>query len=1068
MKILCFGSRARDTRARRLARPLTGILLPLLVPMVASAVTLTRGPYLQQVGETSAMIVWRTSTAVACTLGYAPPGSAQAQVVTSARTEHVVALNELAPGTRYEYTIRSGGLLAGGPEFYIRTAPVPGSGATQRLLVWGDSGFGNSTQMAVAAAMNVEDAHMALVVGDIIQTSGEAYYYDPRYFQPYAPLLRHTPAWGVLGNHDMGEPSSFYDAWFLPTNPIDGTERFYSFDYGDIHVVALDTNKPMTTAILDWLAADLDATTRRWKFVFYHHTVYSCGDYHGSTDTWIRILAPVFEAHGVDLAFNGHDHHYERSYPMVDEQPMDTSMDPDYVSPAGPIYVISGAAGSPRSASESCEHTARAIGSTPCFVRIAVTGDQLTLEAVNTQNAVLDRMTLSKSGTPPPPPPPPPPATIHITSPSGGESFDIGDPITIRWTASSSLSSIRVELSRTDASGPWETLTASTSNDGQYNWTATAPASATCWLRLSDAADGDPSDLTDTSFGISSGTVIEPPPTPSLIGINFQPESAFAPPGYVDDTGQPFDVGEGFGWSSTMLMQSRQIHPEDPRDTFVDVVNNAAPGVWEIALANGYYRVSLVCGDPVTTATHRVALEGRIVVRDVHTIADQYHEVVISPVLVSDGRLTMTVGASDDITHSKVNAILIAEDQPAEHSVTAPAGGEEYCTGAQVPLRWSGATVGALVRIDVSRSGPGGPWVSLGATDDDGEESWMASGPATTDCFFRIVDPDGTVLAQSAAPFAIVDPVLHLLRPAGGEVWTTGSVRSFEWQSSCLAGNVRIDVSRSGPSGPWTTLIPSTINDGFESYTVRREDVGWTHVRVVALPFEIPSDQNDAPITVLDGAAPPRSWHFDFLPTDATPAYGYVAEHGLVYDPASGYGWNAPVVMKKRDMLANDCRDHFVQVVNTSTATWSLDLPNGQYFVSLVCGDPFTSATHRVALEGEIVIADVYAVGGNYVVRNNIPVYVAGRPAHHDRRRQRSDHQHQGRLHRRRTGRNRVAARPPAARRPTARQPGRAPRPGSTSHRGSCATSPASRSSSQSRARCDSPSSTSADVSSPA
>jgi len=628
-----------------------------------------------------------------------------------------------------------------------------------------------------------------------------------------------------------------------------------------------------------------------------------------------------------------------------------------------------------RSSSESCVHTARAI-STPSFVRISIIGDLLTLEAINTQSAVIDRMTISKNGNPPPPPPPP--ATIEVSSPAGGESFEVGDPVPVQWTASASLSAIRIELSRSDASGPWETLVASTPNDGHWLWTATAPAAATCWLRLSDAADGDPSDLTGSSFEIGSGEVEPPPPPPppSVLGINFQPASAFAPPGYIDDVGLPYDPGEGYGWTRTMLMQARNLHPDDPRDTFVDVINNTAPGVWEIDLANGYYQVSIICGDPVTTATHRVALEGRIVIHDVYTVADQYHEVVVSPVLVSDGRLTMTVGGSGEITHTKVNAILIAEAVPTEHAFSAPPGDEAYCTGALVPLRWSGATAGATVRIELSRTGPNGPWLNLGTTADDGEETWMATGPATDACYFRLVDPDGNVLAQTAASFEVVDPALYLRRPMGGEVWTTGSLRRFEWSSSCLAGNVRIDVSRAGPNGPWATLVPSTPNDGLETYTVRHEDVGWTHVRVVSLPFGIPSDQHDAPITVLDGSAPPQSWHIDFLPADAAPAYGYVSDNGLVYDATRGFGWDAAVLVKKRDLLPNDCRDHFVQVVNTSTATWNLDVPNGQYFVSLVCGDPFTSATHRVALEGEIVVADVYAIGGQYVVRSNLPVYV--------------------------------------------------------------------------------------------
>src|SRR5205085_4555597 len=128
----------------------------------------------------------------------------------------------------------------------------------------------------------------------------------------------------------------FFDAWHLPTNSIDGTERYYSFDFGDIHFVGLDTTKSLTAQILAWLAADLDASPRRWKMVFFHHTMYSCGLYHGTTTSLVNALAPVFEAHGVNVVFYGHDHHFERSFPIRNGTALQTALDPNFVNPDAP------------------------------------------------------------------------------------------------------------------------------------------------------------------------------------------------------------------------------------------------------------------------------------------------------------------------------------------------------------------------------------------------------------------------------------------------------------------------------------------------------------------------------------------------------------------------------------------------------------------------------------------------------------------------------------------------------------------------------------------------------------
>jgi hypothetical protein len=272
------------------------------------------------------------------------------------------------------------------------------------------------------------------------------------------------------------------------------------------------------------------------------------------------------------------------------------------------------------------------------------------MEAIDTRAAVIDRMTLHKPGGGPPPPP----TTLQLAQPLGGETYRIGSQLAVHWTSTQNLGPVRIELSRTGAAGPWETLFASTSDDGEEIWNVTGPESPNCLLRVAAADDGFPHDQTATVFGI------ELPPDsgedevfPDIFGISFQPATSPVPANYVSDLGLPFDEGESYGWLTTMTMRSRGVVPGNVHDSFVDVQNNETPGVWEIALANGSYRVSLVCGDPITTATHRVAIEGQIVIHDEPTIATQYIERSDIPVLVTDGRLTMTVGGSGDITFDR-------------------------------------------------------------------------------------------------------------------------------------------------------------------------------------------------------------------------------------------------------------------------------------------------------------------------------------------------------------------------------------------------------------------------------
>ena len=79
-------------------------------------------------------------------------------------------------------------------------------------------------------------------------------------------------------------------------------------------VVGLDTSVDRADRILEqqtYARAEL-AGPERWKFVIFHHPVYSSDAYHGSGYGYETIYHPIFVEAGVDIVFNGHAHNYER------------------------------------------------------------------------------------------------------------------------------------------------------------------------------------------------------------------------------------------------------------------------------------------------------------------------------------------------------------------------------------------------------------------------------------------------------------------------------------------------------------------------------------------------------------------------------------------------------------------------------------------------------------------------------------------------------------------------------------------------------------------------------------
>jgi hypothetical protein len=247
-------------------------------------------------------------------------------------------------------------------------------------------------------------ADLAILTGDIIYEGGEPQNFTPQYFDIYRPTIAHTPFYPSLGNHDVvtssGQP--YLDAFYLPTNNPAATERYYSFDYSNAHFVALEVtveNTAPSAAMLAWLDADLAATSQLWKFVFFHVPMYSNGGGHGGDAVIAAALGPTFDARGVDVAFQGHNHFYTRTFPLAAGSVVDGAQEPIYQNPGGTIYVVTGGGGRALYALTAPTSIEAYSKSTFHAVAVTVAGSALLLQAIERDGTVMDEMSLVK-GTP--------------------------------------------------------------------------------------------------------------------------------------------------------------------------------------------------------------------------------------------------------------------------------------------------------------------------------------------------------------------------------------------------------------------------------------------------------------------------------------------------------------------------------------------------------------------------------------------------------------------------------------------------------------------------------------------
>jgi hypothetical protein len=252
---------------------------------------------------------------------------------------------------------------------------------------------------AYSAANGGEAVDLLLALGDNAYVAGTDAQWQVAFFAMYADILQGAMPVTTIGNHEMGygvlelclfvpsipcgnfrslpgtsysddhtsyasEPNldangglipngtgiPYLDIFTLPDNgqsggSPSGTEQYYSIDYGNVHVVSLDTQltaRDDTTreAMRQWLIADLSANSLDWTVVIFHHPPYTKGANHDSDDTKDHIIdrpewdirndfTPVFEDYGVDVVYSGHSHSYERSYYLNGHTGTSDTFDPN-------------------------------------------------------------------------------------------------------------------------------------------------------------------------------------------------------------------------------------------------------------------------------------------------------------------------------------------------------------------------------------------------------------------------------------------------------------------------------------------------------------------------------------------------------------------------------------------------------------------------------------------------------------------------------------------------------------------------------------------------------------------
>jgi acid phosphatase type 7 len=326
----------------------------------------------------------------------------------SDRFIHRVFLNNLKPGT--SYNIKFG---ESGKEYYFKTMPANTSEEPVIIALGGDTMYSGITDLMKQTNYQVlkYDPDFVVIGGDLAYANGspdniESWY---AWFDAWKNSLitednRIVPIIVALGNHEVaripGLPNSGYyfhyenyvandssresiAPFFYKLFAFPGQPGYNILDFGNyLSLVILDSDhtNPVEGEQTRWLSEQLQSRRNMHHIVpVYHVPAYSSvRNFEDEIPKRIRkFWLPLFEEHGVKVAFENHDHTYKLTYPIKNNK----------IDEEGIVFIGDGSWGRiPRAVRNKDAWYIKSADSVRCFVIMSIQGRHQSLLMINAED----------------------------------------------------------------------------------------------------------------------------------------------------------------------------------------------------------------------------------------------------------------------------------------------------------------------------------------------------------------------------------------------------------------------------------------------------------------------------------------------------------------------------------------------------------------------------------------------------------------------------------------------------------------------------------------------------------
>ncbi|MGE4588858.1 MAG: fibronectin type III domain-containing protein [Acidaminococcaceae bacterium] len=320
---------------------------------------------------------------------------------------HTVTLSSLTPDTKYEYRVGYGDKRSEWHDF-----ATAGRGKF-KAIIFPDSqsndyrGWANLVQ---AAGRANPDASFFVNMGDLVD-NGEDHTQWRAWFDSVQGMIDRIPTAPILGNHETYDlnwkvrmPTAYLNLFSLPANGSqERKNQYYSYDYGDVHFIVLNTQMAemeqfqpgLLAAETEWFKNDITKTDKKWKIVLMHKDVLTYA-FKNRTDRQAgisdigQVFMPLFDQYGVDVVLTAHLHTYRnRGHIQNFER-----------NASGPLYILTGVAGNVRYpelwADHSLDVTVAPQPETDNYMTLEATDNTLKFAAFLPDGKQIDRVEIKK------------------------------------------------------------------------------------------------------------------------------------------------------------------------------------------------------------------------------------------------------------------------------------------------------------------------------------------------------------------------------------------------------------------------------------------------------------------------------------------------------------------------------------------------------------------------------------------------------------------------------------------------------------------------------------------------